>query len=797
MIRNYVKTALRSMRRHLSYSVINILGLAVGFAASFFILLWVQDELEFNTHYEGVEDVYRVMRTSTYGPDQIFTWPAITAKLDDVLDEEYPEIEKVALFTWEQNMSFLRGNITFRESGRFAGPDFFQILRHDFLAGNSENALLLPESIVLSNTMARKYFPDLYSKDISDEAGAAAVLGFTLTLENRMEVTVTGVIKDVAPQSTLSPDYVLAMAEYISRNEWVNDWGNNGLRMLAKLTPGTDHEAVSRKIRLIIQENTESDTDVLFLQPYADVYLRSNYEKGVLAGGRIDMLNIFSIVGIFILLIAAINFMNLATARSAQRTLEVGIRKTFGSSRAHLAGQFLGESILTAMLALFVAGAAVFLLLPGFNTLTGKEISFGMIGSGIWFQFLGIAVATGLIAGIYPAAYLSKFSVVGVLRKGEKGAGKGGNLRRGLVVIQFALSIILIVGSVTVYNQVNYILTKNLGLDRQDVFSSRLEGPMLDQYDSYVARLESEPSIESVTSSSTNPLSVGSSTSWGVRWDGREEDDNTLYNIIQTSHGFIRTMKMELAAGRDFSKEFPTDTLNVIVNEAAAKAMGFDDPIGQPVRVWGRDGQIIGVVKDFHIASLYDPIDPMVMRLNPEDSWMTLIRPEPGKTAEALAAFETVFKEFNPEYPFEYDFVDDSFERQYNSEIVVGKLSRWFTALAIFIACLGLFGLASFTAERRTKEIGIRKVLGATVLGVVGLLSREFILLVIGSFVIAAPISAYLMNGWLSKFEFHTELGWTVFAGAMVSVILVTGLTVGYQSIKAALTNPATALRSE
>ena len=785
------------MRRHFSYSLINILGLAVGFVASFFILLWVQDELQYDQHYEGVEDVYRVMRTSTYGPDQIFTWPAITAKLDDVLDEEYPEIEYVAMFTWEQSMSFLRGDITFREDGRHVGKDFFKILNHDFLAGDPMTALDGPESVAFSNTMARKYFPEMYPDGTSDAVGASNVIGNTLTLDNRIEITVTAVFEDLPPQSSFAMNYALALEEYSRRNDWIDDWGNNGLRMLAKLTPGADHEVVSSKIRMILKEKNDSDNDILFLEPYTDWYLRSNYEAGAQVGGRIDVIKTFSIVGIFILLIAAINFMNLATARSAQRALEVGIRKTFGSNRSHLAGQFLGESVMTAMFALAISAVTVFLLLPGFNALTAKEIALSSVDATIWVQFLGIAVLTGLIAGIYPSVYLSAFSVIGVLRKGDKGAGKGGNLRRGLVIVQFALSIILIVGSVTVYNQISYIRTKNLGLDRQDVFYSRLEGPMLDQYDSFVGRLDDEPSITNVSSASNNPLSIGSSTAWGVRWDGRDPDDDTLYNIIQVSHGFIDVMKMELVDGRDFSKEFGTDSLNVIVNEAAARAMGFEDPVGQAVRVWGRDGQIVGIVKDFHISSLYEPIEPMVMRLAPENAWQVFVRPAQGQTAEALAAFETVFKEFNPNYPYEYDFVDAFFERQYASEIVVGKLSRWFTILAIFIACLGLFGLASFTAERRTKEIGIRKVLGASVPGVVGLLSREFIALVVAAFFIGAPVAAWLMDKWLSEFEYHTQLSWQIFATAVLGVIIITYATVGYQSVRAALANPADSLRSE
>ena len=300
MLRNHIKTALRGMRRQITYSSINVLGLAVGFIASFFILIWVQDELKYDQHYDGVENVVRVMRTSTYGPDQIFTWPAITAKLDGVLDEEYPEIEYVSLISWQQDMSFLRGDITFRESGRHAGVDFFKILQHDFLAGNPENALDRPNAVVLSNLMARKYFPEFYVGDVSDEAGASSVLEQTLTLDNRLEIVVSGVAADLPPQSTFQFDFVLSIEEYLARNDWVDDWGNNGLRMYARLVPGADLEAVSSKIRMIIQENTDSESDVLFLQPYTDIYLKSGYEAGVQSGGRIDTLNIFSVVGIFI-----------------------------------------------------------------------------------------------------------------------------------------------------------------------------------------------------------------------------------------------------------------------------------------------------------------------------------------------------------------------------------------------------------------------------------------------------------------------------------------------------------------
>jgi putative ABC transport system permease protein len=796
MFNNYAKTAIRGMRRHWTYTLINVTGLAVGFIAGFFILLWVSDEISFNSGYDDGEQVYRVMRTSTYGPGQVYTWPYITAKLDEVLDENYPEIELAALISGGQNMALRSGDVVFREAGIHGGPDFFRIMSHDFLAGDSESALNSPESIVLSETLARKYFPDAFEGQ-TPEVGASAVLGSVLSLENRQDVQVSGVYRDVSAQNTYRPDFVLPMAEFVARNAWVNEWGNNGLRMMVRLIPGADASVVSDKIRMLVQENTDSDTDVLFLQPLSDVHLRSKFENGQLVGGRIDYLRIFSIVGIFILLIAAINFTNLSTARASQRTLEVGVRKTFGSGRARLATQFLAESVFTSLAALLLAAVAVVLLLTPFNTLTGKSIT---IGSGdwlIWAQFLALAVVTGLAAGWYPAAYLSGFSVVGVLRKNDNRAGRGINLRRGLVVFQFVMSVILIVGAGTVSNQLDYIRSKNLGLDRQDVFYSTLDGDLKDQFGTYKARMMQSPAIQSVTAGSNTPLSVGSSTSGGVQWEGRPEDDNTLYNLLQVNHDFTATMRMKLVAGRDFSQDFVADSANIVINETAVRAMGFDEPLGKTVTVWGRTGEIIGVVEDFHFASLYEPIDPMVMRLAPELTGYTFVRPTPGQTTAALAHFATVFKEFNPQAPLETPFLDTQFEEMYRSEVVIKKLTGWFTLLAILVACLGLFGLASFTAARRTKEIGVRKVLGASVAGIVGLLSREFVALVGLAIAIAMPVSWYIMDGWLADFEFHAPMSWRLYLAAGVGVVLLTYATVGFQSVKAAVANPVEALRNE
>ena len=796
MLRNYLKTAFRSMRRHRAYSFINVLGLSVGLMASFLILLWVQDERSYDQFPDEVEQIYRVMRTARHGAGQVSTTQAITAKLDEVLVQKYPEITMGALHSWEQNLVFARGDLKFRESGRHAGVDYFKLFSFPFLAGDRATALTDPNSVVLSETMARKYFGEAFAEGVSAQAAAASLLGEVLRLDNRLDVTVTGVIEDVPPNSSIQFDFVLPVEEYARRNSWMDNWTSSGIRMFVKLQPGADAAAVSGKIKNLIKEHAEESVSELFLQPYTDIYLRSKYENGVLVGGRIEYVRIFALVGLFILLIASINFMNLATARSAQRALEIGIRKTFGSSRRSLAGQFLGESILTALLALVIALLAVWLVLPGFNAVTNKQITLNLGDLTLWGQFLGLALVTGLLAGAYPAAYLSGISLIKVLRKGITSTARGVGLRKGLVVFQFAISIVLIVGTITVYNQMQYIRSKNLGMDRENVFYSRLEGAAANQYESFRAQLMQEPSIVGVTAGSDNPLEVNISTG-GPRWDGKDPDDKTLYYVIMAGYDYLETMKMELVEGRTFSRAFATDSLNVVINETAARAMGMDDPIGQRLALWDREGQIIGVVKDFHMRSMYDPIEPLIFRLDPENVDLLFVRTAAGRTEEALAAFEKTFKAFNPEYPFEYQFLDTAFEETYRSEVVIGTLANYFALLAIFVACLGLFGLSSFTAERRTKEIGIRKVLGASVTHVVLLLSRDFVQLVVVAFVIGGPVAYWLMRDWLAEFTFHTDLGAGVFIVAAAAVLVMAFASIGYQSVKAALANPADSLRAE
>ncbi len=795
MLRNYFKTALRGMKRHPGYAAINVLGLALGLVVSFMILLWVQDEMGHDQFHTEVENVYQVMRTVDFG-GQISTTEAVTVMLDDVLDENYPEIEYAGILGWENWSSFVRGDLAFRNMVRHAGPDIFRILTFEFLAGNPYTALDIPESVVLSEKMARMYFPEAFEGQKDAKIAAAAVVGQTIMLENRLLVTVTGVIENAPALSSITYDAFLPFEEYARRNSWLAGWGNNGFRIVVRLTKGADPVVVTEKIRNIIKENQEGSTAELHLHPITKRYLWSEWKDGVLSGGRIEYVRIMGIVGLLILLIAAINFTNLATARSAQRALEIGIRKTFGGSRRGLAGQFLFESLFTAMLSFVFAIVVVWALLGSFNQLTEKSISLFAVSPVTWLLFGGITIATGLLAGLYPAAFLSGFGIMKVLRSRSTSGGGSGNLRRTLVVFQFAVSIVLIVGTMTVYNQLHMIQTRNLGFDRENIVIARLEGGAQEQFESFKAALKKNPNILDVTRADDNPYDINSSTT-DPDWDGKDPDDNSLFYMVASDYDYLQTLKMELVAGRDFSREQGLDSSNFMINQATARKLGFEDPIGQRLAMWGQEGQIIGVVKDFNMHSVYDPIEPTIIRLNPASTWMYFVRAAPGAEKDVVETMRTTFAQFSPGYPFNERFMDDEYNEMYTSEQVIGTLANWFAVLAIVIACLGLYGLASFTTTRRTKEIGVRKVLGASAPNVVALLTREFAILVAIAFMLAAPIAWWIMDQWLAKFEYRVDLGWGLFAAAGLGMVVITYATVGFQSLKAALANPSDSLRTE
>ena len=789
MLRNYLITAFRNMARHKTYSSINIFGLMIGLICSFFIVLWAQDEMSYGTSLPEIDQVYSVMRHANFG-GTIGTTTSMPKPLSDILNEEYPEITHTVMASWEINMVLTHQDKVFRSEGRDFGSDFFTVFKFPLHVGDSTTALLDPESIVISESLARRYLGDNWR--LKDD-----LIGTTLRVDHRTDTKVTAVFEDVPANSSLQFEFVRPVEAFIRENDWVDQWDNNGLRMFARLEKGADAEIVGAKFKDLFDEHVDAWESDVFLHPVSDMYLWSNFENRMLVGGRIDYVRIFLLVAVFILLIASINFMNLATARSMQRAREIGVRKAVGATKSSLARQFIGESMITAMMAFILAIALVSLLLPSFNLLTNKTVTVSLFDPVIWLQFGGLALLTGFLAGSYPAFYLSSFNPIVVLRRGCSGKNaQGGSLRKGLVIFQFMISIIMIVGTFTVYQQLNYIPDKDLGLDRENVVYIDFEGEIQKQFGAFKQALISETSIVNVTITNQNPLSLGNNTI-GVKWEGKADNDNTLFSIVSAGYDFVETMKITLKEGRLFSTDYGADSTNYVVNEKAVAGMGMDDRVGQSLPLWGNEGIIVGVIKDFHIKSLYNPIEPVIIRIAPEIRGIVFIRIAAGQTKAALTALEAVYKRFNPEYPFTFCFMDDAYEQTYRSEIIISTLASISAVLAILIACLGLFGLASFTVEQRSKEIGIRKVLGASVTKVVLVLSREFVLLVIGAYAVATPIAYYVMSIWLEDFTFHTEVSVGILAGAGIVSVLISGLTVNYQSLKAATANPVASLRSE
>ena len=535
MIRNYIKTALRNIRRHKGYSFINVAGLAIGLACSFFILLWVQDEMSFDKFLHESDQIYRVMRHSVFS-GKISTGPAIPQPIAQVLVDDYPEITHTVLMSGSNEMVLTYDHQASRSEGRYIGPDFFTVFKFPVIVGDPASALQDPESIAISESLAERYFG-------LDWCEKKDLLGSMINVDHRVNAKLTAVFEDVPANSSIQFEFVIPVEEVIRRSDWLERWDNNALHLFACLGEGVDPAVVNVKIKDLIDQHVDAWKSDVFLQPYTDMYLWSNYENGVLVGGRIDYVRIFLFIAVFIILIASINFMNLATARSTQRAREIGIRKTVGATKSSLSRQFIGESLLTAMIAFVFAVITIFLLLQSFNQLTGKSIHPSPADPGLWLQFGGLALFTGLLAGFYPALYLSSFSVVSVLRGGVRKKARGGGLRKGLVVFQFVMSIILIIGTLTVYRQLHYIRNKALGVDRENVISLAYEGNIRDQFDAFKQELLNKPGLMNVTLSSHNPLAIGQDTI-GVEWDGKIEGDNTLYNILSTGYDFVETMRI-------------------------------------------------------------------------------------------------------------------------------------------------------------------------------------------------------------------------------------------------------------
>jgi ABC-type antimicrobial peptide transport system permease subunit len=790
MFKNYFKTALRNLWRNKAFSLINILGLALGLACSLLIMLWVNDEYNVDAFHKNGPQLYSVYEKQ-YRDGEVNAFHGGPGVMADEMKRVMPEVQYAINIDWSNLSTFEAGNKIIKENGYHAGQDFFKMFSYSLLEGSVIKALETPSDIAISKKMAEEFF-----------GSPAEAIGKTIRYQNDKNLKITAVFDNVPQNSTVQFDYVMNWQEFLQGNSWATEWTNNGPPCYIMLRAGTDAKAFETKITKFL-DNYNKDQNPhsyirLGIEKYGDIYLHSNFDKnGNISGGRIQYVQLFSIIAVFILLIACINFMNLTTARSVKRAREIGVRKVVGAMRFALIKQFIGEALVIVSIAVIISLALVMLVMPQFNQLTGKQIHIPFDSFNFWLKITGLLVITGFISGSYPALYLSSFNPVKVLKGLPKFSGPALWFRKGLVVFQFMLSIVLIIGTIVVSKQVSYVQTINLGYDRENLLYIPLEGDLIPKYTLFKNQVLNMPGIKDVSRITDNPTEINNGTG-GVNWAGK--DPNKDINFTQSAVGFdfVKTMRLQLAQGRDFSKDFATDSVGYILNESAAKIIGFKDPLGKPLTFWEKPGTIIGVLKDFHFNSMHEQINPMVLRLGENIGWgRALVRTEPGKTKEALASLEKVCKALNPKFPFTYQFSDEEYAKLYKSEQVVSQLANYFAFLGIFISCLGLLGLVMFTSEQRTKEFGIRKVLGASPATLFNLLSREFLLLVFIAMLIASPLAWIMMDNWLKDYAYHIDITWWMFVIAGILAILIALLTVSFQAIKASIANPVKSLRTE
>lgn len=788
MFRHNFLLALRNFGRYKSSFMINLIGLSTGLACTFLIYMWVTDELAVDK-YSSNDD--RLFRTMEFRKRATGIWTATSSPgpMADALVADIPEVEMAAQVTWPNTFTVSVGEKNFSTPGRYAAKDFFRIMGLKMLAGDPNTVIADNTSVAISDKLATTLF-----------GAVEHAIGKTITLQHETDFTVTGIFQSLPVNATEQFDFVLPYEKFRSQNEWLSSWGNTGLMTFVLLKPGVDLQALNAKLAdfIKVKTNNEITHRTLFLKKYSEAYLYGQYDNdGVLTGGRITYVKLFSIIAVFILAIACINFMNLSTARATPRMKEVGIKKTMGAARRGLIAQYMGESIISSLLSLAVALLLVYLILPEFNLITDKHLTFEPLGiQSLWF--LGITLIAGLLAGSYPALYLSGFSPAAVLK--GKLTGTIGEVwsRKGLVGFQFTLSIILIVSIIVVYEQIKFVQSTDIGYNKENVLTFGLNGALSDtkNQEAMINRIKGIPGVTNVSSMSHNLAGHNGGTS-GVVWEGKDPEDRTEFERFVVNYDLIETLDIEMAEGRAFSRDFPADTSAIIFNEKAIAFMGIKDPIGKVVKVWGTDRKIIGVAKDFHYESLHEDYKPLFMIASPDDTWNLVARFAAGKEREVIPQIETLFREMNPGFDFNYKFLDETYKAQYGSEQRIATLSKYFGGLAILISCLGLFGLASFTAERRLKEIGIRKVLGSSETAIVFLLASDFTKIVLVSIVIAVPISYFTSMKWLDGFAFKISLQPWYFIGAGLVALLVAWFTVASRAFKASRVNPTECLRSE
>lgn len=789
MFKNYLKVALRNALRYKGFTSLNLLGLVVGIVSSMLILLWVNSEISVDKFHENGDKIYQVFRNMKQSGGLTRTTFSVPKPMADLMRDEYSEVDEVAQLSWLMDMEFKKEEDKSSEEGMFATPSFLTLFSFEMLEGDAKTALNDISSIVISRSIAEKYFGSSWR---------STAIGNTLTLDRQREATITGVFENTGINSSLQFDWILPAEAFFSQNRWVDDWGNGSFRIYFTLNDSKDLKAVKERMHdEIITHAAGQDNageEYLIAHEFQDYYLYSNFENGVVDGGRIEYVRIMSIVAIFILIIASINFMNLATARSGRRSKEIGLRKVMGAYKASISTQFFIESILLATVAVLISVGIVLLMLPYFNQLVGKSLILDFGLSYTWIFLIGLTLTVGVMSGMYPALLLPTFNIIASLKGAVKQSLGAAYFRKVLVVFQFAISTLLIIGTAVIYAQINFVLSKDLGLDKENLLAIPMGQDFGDRLDTYRNELKKIPNVKAITAASGNPIDYGRSTS-SARWEGMSEEGYEI-NVLITDENFIETMGMEIKEGRSFNEQL-TDSSNFIINEVMAELMGFDDPLNKKLSFWGIDGNVVGVVKDFHMANMHESIAPLIITcIAPSRTSMALVRIQ-GDPGSALKSIESVTSELNLAEEFNYEFVDERYAESYRSEMTVSELARIFAGISIFISCLGLFGLSAFTAEQRSKEIGVRKVHGASEKQLVMLLSRDYSILMLFAFIVALPFAYYYAQQWLEGFEYRTQLNPLLFIIAGSITFIIGAATVSIKSFQAAKANPIESLRDE
>lgn len=787
MLRNYLKIAQRNALRYKGYTFLNLLGLIVGIASSILILLWVNDEVSVDKFHSNGDQIFQLFRNMRQTGGVVNTTSSLPKPLPDLIREEYPEVDQVALYSWPIDYKFSLDEKSSVEYGRYATPEFFDMFSFEVLAGSKETMLDELNAVVISKNLAEKFFGVEWQESI----------GQSFRLDEDRNAIVTAVFESPGASSSLQFDWILPAQELIGRNDWINDWGNGSFDVFLTIKDQTQVASVSDRLLEEINthtvDNDAAGNEQVVMQKFQDTYLYSNFDNGIVNGGRIDYVRIMLVVAIFILIVACINFMNLATARSGRRSKEIGLRKVMGSHKSAISVQFFVESFLLTGISVVFSVVIVLITLPYYNQLVDKTLFLDFTSLQTWLFLGGITLIVSVLSGSYPALLLSRFGIIESLKGTIKQSKTATFFRKGLVVFQFGISTLLIIGMAVILKQLDFVLNKDLGMEKENLIAVRLQGDLSGRLDTYKNELLNIPEVTKVTAASGNPINYGRSTS-SAKWEGMAAEGYEI-NILLTEKDFIDVMGMEMKSGRAFSSDF-SDSTNFLINEVAAELMGFDDPLNKDLSFWGINGKIVGVVKNFHMMNLRDPIAPLIIA-NISDRYPVALVRVKGEPNNAVLAIEEATKTLNPAFDFEYEFIEQVYAESYDKEQTVSTLAKIFATISVLISCLGLFGLSAFTAEKRSREIGVRKVHGASVFQILVLLSKDYSRLMLFAFILAIPFGYYFMHSWLNDFEFRTSLSPGLFILAGVLTFIIGVATVSAKSYQAAKANPVNSLKDE